>query len=106
MMIRSLIVSSLLVSMVIVLFGCSASRAPSDSLTLEGLVTVRGNEPFTAIILQTRGRIYYILKLSIEQHRVLITPGSYSVTGRLYQDNWNGRNYPHLAVIKLLPLDP
>lgn len=106
MMIRRLIVSSLLVSMVIVLFGCTASRAPSHSRTLEGEVTVRGHEPFTAVILQTRGRNYYILKLSIEQRRVLITPAPYRVTGRLYMDDWNGRSYAHLEVVELLPLDP
>ena len=83
------------------LFGCSVPAEKMEILSLEGLITVRGNVPFNAAILETDGRNYYVLKLTPEQESRLMTPERYRVTGRLYLDEWNGRSFAHLEVREL-----
>jgi len=79
----------------------SRAEASVDLLTVEGVITVRGNEPFTAVILQTENRNSYILKMSPEMRLRLITPAYRRVTGRMYLDKWNGRDFVHLEVYRM-----
>ena len=85
--------------------GCAGSDLYSEFMTVEGQISVRGNEPFTAVILYTAARNYYVLKLKEEDRRELLTPATYRVTGELYLGQWNGRNFAHLAVSDLVSLD-
>lgn len=87
------------------LAGCISSqeRDASDSLTVEGVVSVRGHEPFTALVLRTEMRNEYVLNLEElpEDRRNLLSggaPGRIRVTGELYKDVWNGMDYAHLRV--------
>lgn len=86
--------------------GCSIPKVAESTLTVEGVVAIRGNEPFTAIVLETQSRNYYVLKLAPDERRDLITPARYRVRGRLYLDDWNGRNYAHIDVAAMHRIDP
>lgn len=90
----------------IAISGCSIPKVAESTLTVEGVVAIRGNEPFTAIVLQTQSRNYYVLKLAPDERRDLITPARYRVRGRWYLDDWNGRNYTHIDVAAMNRLDP
>jgi len=86
--------------------GCSVSRVPESFITVEGVVAIRGNEPFTATVLQTQSRDYYILELAPDERRDLITLSRFRVRGRLYLDDWNGRSYDHIDVAAMHRIDP
>lgn len=75
--------------------------APSDHITVEGRAVVMGNVPFTALMLQTEDRNSYILKMDAEERAELMTPARVRVSGVLYLDDWNGRPYAHIRVLKL-----
>ncbi len=85
-------------------FGCSPHlpRAESAStLTVEGIASVRGNEPFTRIMLTTDERNSYVLAFSSEEQRSELqrqAPARFRVSGRLYADSWQGRTWAHLEV--------
>jgi len=88
--------------------GCSSSKSVSNSATsesnmisVEGYVSVRGNVPFIAVVLETDDRNTYILKLTPEMSQTLTTPARLNVTGRLYLDYWNGVALAHLEVVEL-----
>ena len=85
--------------------GCAGSNPYSEFISVEGQISVRGNEPFTAVILYTAARNYYVLNQRDEDRGDLLTPATYRVTGQLYLDQWNGRNFAHLAVSDLVSLD-
>jgi len=85
--------------------GCSVPPEKMEILSLEGLITVRGNVPFNAPILETDSRNFYVLKLTTEQQRMLITPERYRVIGRLYLDDWNGKPFAHLEVSEIVRLN-
>ena len=85
--------------------GCNVPPETIEAISVHGLVTVRGNVPFNAAILETDSRNYYVLKLTTEQQSVLTTPNRYRVTGLLYLDKWNGKSYAHLEVKALVKLD-
>ncbi len=78
--------------------GCMSQRTVGEMITVEGIVTVRGNEPFTRVILYTAERNSYILILTPEQRTNLMTPTRQLVNGRLYLGQWNGRPYAHIEV--------
>ena len=93
--------------------GCASERdaASQGDLTVTGRVSMRGHEPFSALVLETDDRNVYVLTLSGEQQRSAMlpkTPGRFRVTGALYEDNWNGKPYAHLRVAswETLPHDP
>ena len=69
-MFRRFTVSTLTVTILTAVFvaisGCSVSRVPESLQPVEGVVTIRGNQPFSAPVLQ-KNRNYYILKLAPEQ---------------------------------------
>ena len=96
---RSLLFSSgIVLSLILLLAACAAPPPPSPApLTVEGQVTVRGNMPFAAYLLQTDARNSYVLRFPDDAPRPT-TPSRLRVTGTLYQDSWNGRPYAHLRV--------
>ena len=87
---------------VVLLLGCTgcAGSAPAagDQISTTGTVTVRGNEPFTAVVLTTADRNSYILELTPDQRTALVTPSEQDVTGLLFLADWNGRPYAHIRV--------
>ena len=79
--------------------GCAATNpAASDRIIVEGHVSVRGNEPFTAVVLETDQRTRYLLVLTPEMRSALSAPARIRVTGRLFLGEWNGRPYAHIEV--------
>ena len=83
--------------------GCAGAGAPSnsqavDTITVEGQVSVRGNTPFTVVMLETDQRLFYVLALDEAERRTLEggLPARFRVTGALYADDWNGRPFAHL----------
>lgn len=82
--------------------GCSSSRTADVSIQeVEGMVSVRGNEPFTAVMLQTKEDNWYILDLTPEQRRALVNPSVQRVTGTVYLGDWNGNPFTHLRVAEI-----
>ena len=77
------------------LVSCTTDRAPeADTITVEGMVTVRGNEPFAAYVLETSDRNTYVLVFP----EAVETPARLRVTGRLYLGEWDGQSYAHIEV--------
>ena len=91
---------------VLLVTGCAHTEYRPEPMTVQGTISVYGNEPFTAVILQTPSRNHYILTMSPEMRSRLITPTVRKVTGHLYLDQWNGRDFAHLDVIRIEPPDP
>jgi hypothetical protein len=87
----------------LVLFaGCQGMRtAPADEITVEGTVTVRGNEPFTALILKTDSDNYYALDVTAEQRSTFSTPTRLRVTGALYTGEFQARPFARIRVREL-----
>ncbi len=83
----------------VVLTGCA--QLPIDSpneITVEGYVSMMGNEPFAELILKTGGNNSYVLKMDPEMRSTLSTPAHLKVGGRLYLGSWNGSPYAHIQV--------
>ena len=101
-------IAPVLILLAVVLLSASCASTPYrvQPMVAQGTITVRGNVPFTAVILQTTSRNHYILTLSPEMRARLITPIIRKVTGYLYLDQWNGRDFAHLDVISIEPADP
>ena len=77
------------------LVSCTTDRVSgTDIITVEGMVTVRGNEPFAAYVLETSDRNSYILVFP----EAVETPARLRVTGRLYLGEWDGQSYAHIEV--------
>ncbi|NNE45111.1 MAG: hypothetical protein HKN37_00465 [Rhodothermales bacterium] len=96
--------TAFLVSIVFICAGCLSSRAPvsPDTLIVEGIASVRGNEPFTEMMITTDGRNSYVLTFSSKELRSemqRMAPGRFRVEGRLYKDSWQGRAWAHLEVL-------
>lgn len=87
----------------ILLFAAPACRSASppsgDVITVSGEVTVRGNEPFAAYVLETADRNFYVLEMDPETARAISTPSHAEITGEVYLAEWNGRPFAHLRVI-------
>lgn len=92
----------LVIVFALLLGGCAHLDKPwlgtSDAITVEGAVSVRGNTPFTALVLETDDRTFYVLSLDAAARADLQPrlPGRYRVTGTLYEADWAGRPTPHL----------
>ncbi len=89
--------------MTLFLVSCATTGdTPADAqiLTVEGGVTVRGNEPFTDLFLETDQRNSYVLKLEADERREMqrAAPGQFRVSGRLYRGDWNGLPYAFIEV--------
>ena len=75
------------------------ARMVDDVITVEGEVSVRGSEPFTAVWLETDDANSYVLvTASTEQADGFLSSGRYRVTGAVYRDEWNGFSVAHLRV--------
>ena len=96
-------------SLLLILFcigwlGCAgtntAATAMQDAemITVEGQASVRGNTPFTAVLLETSQRNLYVLVLDDAERQALEAdlPTRLRVTGMLSIDTWNGIRYAHL----------
>ncbi|MEM9664259.1 MAG: hypothetical protein AAF970_04945 [Bacteroidota bacterium] len=85
--------------------GCAGSgEAMRDaSVTAEGRITVRGNAPFTAVMLETDQRNLYVLEADARALSALQTAGRATITGHVYTDIWNGRPHAHLRVTAWAP---
>jgi len=100
-MIRSLPVSLILLFLtaVLVVAGCASTQPTVDVISVEGSINRRGNEPFTALMLETRDRTRYILNLAEGMPSNFSAARVYRVTGRVYQGEWNGMPFTFLDVI-------
>lgn len=78
----------------------SPSIIDPSVVTIEGAVSVRGNEPFTALMLETDQQNVYVLSFEGDLRAELQreAPGLFRVTGTLYQDDWNGKPYAFIRV--------
>lgn len=86
------------------LAGCASDRPleeAGDIITVVGTVTVRGNTPFEAMILETEDHNLYVLELDSGRRRALMTPARLTVRGRLYLADWNGAPFAHLEVLSI-----
>lgn len=80
---------------------CAAPPRMEDAvITVEGSVSVRGNEPFTAVLMETDQGNSYVLVLDDDQRTLLqdAAPGTFRVTGVLFKGTWNNQPYAHLRV--------
>lgn len=88
--------------------ACATTQPTSmDAVRVEGTVTVRGNEPFTELVLQTPERNYYVLKFGSQEERSQMqnaAPASFAVSGDVYRDVWGSRAFAHLRVRSWQPL--
>ena len=97
--------SIVLLTFLLFVSGCQSQNVPTDEVTVNGLVQVMGNEPFTAVILQTTSSNSYILKMSNELRQSFLTPARLRVVGRVYLDDWNGKPWAHIEVKELRIID-
>ena len=80
------------------LSGCAPAPPPApDALTVEGTVTARGAEPFSALVLTTPAQNHYVLTFEPDAEQPP-NPARLRVTGRLYLDEWAGQPFAHLRV--------
>ncbi|MBO6574906.1 MAG: hypothetical protein JJ896_05815 [Rhodothermales bacterium] len=80
--------------------GCASQEtvATVQEIEVEGTVTVRGNEPFTAVILETPEGNWYKLELTTEQRSGMVNPSVQRVRGTVSLGDWNGRPFAVLTV--------
>ena len=96
--------------LVAVAAGCAGTRpdGPDRLLTVEGIASVRGNEPFTRLILTTDERNSYVLHFETDAERgelQRLAPARFRVTGHLEADSWQGRTWAHIVVVSWSPAD-
>lgn len=104
---RSGIQTALVVSAMLFILGACAStpKAPAqDVITVTGDITVRGNVPFTEVVLISDDNNWYLLELTNEQRDELMTPARATVTGPISLGEWNGRPFTRLRVDELIPV--
>lgn len=75
-----------------------------DVITVTGDITVRGNEPFTEVVLITDDSNWYLLDLTREQRDDLLTPARATITGPISLGEWNGRPFTRLRVDEIVPV--
>ena len=97
--------SVILLTFLLFVSGCQSQNVPTDEFTVSGLVQVMGNEPFTAVMLQTTSSNSYILKMTSDLRQSFLTPARLQVAGRLYLDDWNGKPWAHIEVTAVRILD-
>ena len=89
--------------------GCAGATSGTNQLTseevitVEGQITVRGNTPFTALLLETDHRNLYVLVMGEAERQALqpTLPARFRITGAVYADHWNGKTYTHLRPIAM-----
>lgn len=77
----------------------TAPRTTADTITVEGQVSMRGNEPFTAYMLETANQNLYVLTFEEGQEQTFTTAARYRLTGTVSSAQWNGRPFAHLQVL-------
>lgn len=85
--------------------GCASSTQTTGTqhlIIVEGQVSTRGNEPFTAQMLETADRNLYVLNLEGAPISSFIYGRTYRIKGRLYKDDWNSFPYAHLQVLEVV----
>lgn len=86
--------------------GCSASQKVHENVvTVDGIVTARGNEPFVRYVLETSEGNLYALRIPEDKQAEFQTPAQLRVTGRLYVADWHGRPFAHLDVTEWTQLN-
>jgi hypothetical protein len=86
--------------------ACAGPQTVAEApITVEGVVTVRGNEPFTGLWLDTDARTHYVLVLDPAERAGLANPARYRVSGHVYRDDWNGMSMAHLDVFEMSRID-
>lgn len=86
--------------------GCAAPQeAVQDMVTVEGMVTARGNEPFVRYVLETSEGNLYALRIPEKDQREFQTPARLEVTGRLYVDGWDSHPFVHVDVSEWRRID-
>ena len=100
--------SMLVLTMLLILLnGCATSQEIAhDEVSVQGVVSVRGHEPFTELVLQTADRNYYVLKFADPEERSRMqnaSPASFAVRGEVYRDVWGSRAFAHLRVLEWAP---
>lgn len=80
--------------------GAEAASSVSDTLTVRGIVTTIGNEPFTRQRLVLGPDSAFILTFPTDTAITTSETGPTRVTvkGRAYRDSWQGREMNHLEV--------
>jgi hypothetical protein len=80
--------------------GCASvpPRAAEDTVTVEGMVTARGNAPFSVYLLETDTGNAYVLVLDDTTRAGFGTPARLRVTGAVYRGDWQGTPFAHLRV--------
>lgn len=90
-------------SALLLLLG-SACAAPDTAqrnvITVEGVVTARGNEPQVRYVLETTEGNIYVLRIPEEDRAAFQTPARLRVTGRNYADEWDSHTFAHIEVSK------
>ncbi len=83
--------------------AASTPRALENVITVEGRVSVRGHEPFSAVLLETDQRNFYVLALEEAARQAFQRdlPARYRITGVLYGADWDGMRYAHLRPLKM-----
>jgi len=82
----------------------SFSVPAAERVTVTGDITVRGNEPFAKVVLITDDNHWYMLDLTQEQQRTLMTPARARITGPVSLGQWNSRPFARLKVDELVLL--
>lgn len=97
---------------VVFVSGCGTTHpnaALSDNrITVDGIVSVRGNEPFTALMITTDTRNSYVLSFPADAERRQVqqaSPARFRLSGRVYGAVWYGRRFAHLAVEEWVRVD-
>ncbi len=84
------------------LAGCASTpHLPADVVTVEGRIARRGNEPFTALMLETKDRNLYVLVFDPGPAPDFSVVARYRVTGHLYRGEWNSYAFAHLRVMNV-----
>lgn len=86
---------------VLLLAGCAGGLAAgeqSTSITVAGRATVRGHEPFTAVVLETNQHNLYVLVLDEARWKATraALPIRLRVTGVPYVGWWNNQRLAHI----------
>ncbi|GAB5517982.1 MAG: hypothetical protein RhofKO_02330 [Rhodothermales bacterium] len=76
----------------------TASLPAADTITVEGQVSMRGNEPFAAYVLETSNQNLYVLTFDEGDAQRFTTAARYRLTGTVSFELWNGRPFAHLRV--------
>ena len=89
-----------LILLVILSFQCTMLRQSSGSVTVEGRASVRGNEPFTSVLLETAEGHAYVLVFTDDERATLDAslPAQIRVTGTVRVAKWYGLPILHLSV--------